>query len=455
MNLVIYYLITSLAGALGWPWFYYHLKSRGQGESFAPRLGLTAPPPPPPGSPRIWLHGVSVGEILAALPLVTEIKARLPEAGIIVSTGTETGQAVARRHYLPLGARVCYFPLDLPWVVPRVLNALKPDIFVTLESEIWPGFLSLAHRRGVALALMNARISDRSFRRYLRWQRYSIDIINYFNIIAPGSQEDYQRLRRLGISPAKLCFTGNLKVDALWARRDLWLSPTFPSGARMAAGGSPPGPLSSECLKNLLSPEGQPLFLAASTHPGEEEMVLEAFQAARVPYPTLLLVLAPRHPERVPQVAELIKQQGLGCQLWSNLKADSKARRQPVVLVDTVGELMGFYAVADVAFVGGSLVPKGGQNILEAAVWGLPPLHGPHLENFRWAEEILQEAEVKLLVRDGPSLAQAVQYLLQNPEERRHLGAAARRALKAHRGAAVRQAELIYALAKRQNPPSP
>ena len=158
-----------MAGLVGWPWFYWHLKSRGQGESFRSRLGLELPDGPPAGHPRIWLHGVSVGEILAAVPLVRELKHLLPEAALIISTGTETGQSLARKHLAPLGALVCYFPLDIPWAVRRYLERLNPHLVITLESEIWPNFLELAHRRGVLLALANARISDISFRRYLRY----------------------------------------------------------------------------------------------------------------------------------------------------------------------------------------------------------------------------------------------------------------------------------------------
>jgi len=227
MKLFIYKAFTSLAGFLGWPLYYYHLKSRGQGESFLPRLGLKAPPAPPPGSPRVWIHGVSVGEILAAVPLVAELQKILPRSALIVSTGTETGQAVARQHFLPLGARVCYFPLDLPWAVDQALNTLKPRVFVALESEVWPNFLTAARRRGVSLALMNARLSDDSFRRYARYQKYLFDFINIFEIIAAGSREDYRRLSTLGLPASKLFLTGNLKVDALWARRQQ-MAPSSP-----------------------------------------------------------------------------------------------------------------------------------------------------------------------------------------------------------------------------------
>ena len=227
-----------MAGLLGWPFFYRHLRSRGQGESFGPRLGLSPPPAPPAGSPRIWIHGVSVGEIMAAVPLVTELKALLPRSGLIISTGTETGQAVARRHFIPLGAVVCYFPLDLPWAVNRALRVLRPDIFVALESEVWPNFLHTARGLGIRLALMNARLSDRTFRRYTCFKKYLPDFIGLFDIIAAGSREDYQRFASLGLSGPRLCLTGNLKVDALLTRRE-----TVPPGAPPPLPGAVPGSL--------------------------------------------------------------------------------------------------------------------------------------------------------------------------------------------------------------------
>jgi 3-deoxy-D-manno-octulosonic-acid transferase len=446
MKFFWYQALSSLAGLLGWPLFYYHLKSRGQGESFLPRLGLKPPPAPSPGSPRIWLHGVSVGEILAAVSLVEELKALLPGASFTISTGTETGQAVARRHFTPMGIMVCYFPLDLPWAVSQALTVVQPHVFVALESEVWPGFLTTAKQRGTSLALMNARLSDRSFRRYTRYKKYLYDFINLFDVIAAGSREDYRRLASLGFSPNKLVFAGNLKVDALLARRRsgslLSPPPLLPAGA-VDHPGSTQEP---DSLKAMLALQDEPVLLAASTHPGEEEAVLAAYEALRRPYPALLLILAPRHPERAAAMGELLARQGLGFQRWQALKSGAEVRRQPVVLVDTVGDLFGLYAAADVAFVGGSLVPRGGQNILEPAVWGLAPLYGPHFENFRWAEKILREAGVGTVVQDASTLAAAARSLLENPAERRHQGEAALAALSSHQGAARRQAELVAKL---------
>ncbi len=448
MKLFAYQLISSLAGLLGWPLFYHHLKSRGQGESFLPRLGLKPPPDPPSGFPRLWLHGVSVGEILAAVPLVTELRALLPRSALIVSTGTETGQVVARQQFLPMGAQVCYFPLDLPWAVNQALDVLKPDVFVALESEVWPTFLTTARRRGVPLALMNARLSDRSFRCYVRYQKHLFDFINLFEVIAAGSWEDYHRLTQLGLSGRKLTFTGNLKVDALLARRNHATPGPSPPRSDPDSGSKSESSRKSDYLRKLLCLKNEPVFLAASTHPGEEEVVLAAYEALLVPYPALLLVIAPRHPERAASVGELLARRGLGFQRWQALKKGAAVREQPVVLVDTVGDLFGLYATADVAFVGGSLVPHGGQNILEPAVWGLAPVYGPHLENFRWAEDILREAGVGTMVRDDSSLAAAIRHLLENPAERRLLGEIALAAVTSHRGAARRQAELVVGLAR-------
>jgi 3-deoxy-D-manno-octulosonic-acid transferase len=433
-NLInLYKLLSTVSGLLGWPYFFWHLKSRGFGESFRPRLGLQLPAGPlPQGSPRLWLHGVSVGEIQAAIPLVAELRTLLPRAAFIMSTGTETGQMLARKHFSPQGALVCYFPLDIPWAVRRYLDYLRPQVFIGLESEIWPNFLSLAHRRGVRLALVNARLSDNSLRRFLKYNRYLSGIFNLYDVVAAGSLPDYQRLQQLGIPPARLNLTGNLKYDRLLQNRDASRLQEF-----------------CGFLKGRENEAGQiagPVWLAASTHPGEEEIVAEAFQELLVPYPALRLVLAPRHPQRAPDLTRLLARRGLDCQLWTGLQSGRAARTAAVVIVDTIGDLFTLYGAADVAFVGGSLVPHGGQNILEPAAWGRVPIYGPHLGNFLWAQTIMEEAGAGIVVRDAASLAQAVRKLLDYPQEREELGRRAQAALVPHQGAARRQAELIAGL---------
>lgn len=447
-----YRAISSLAGLFAWPFFYWHLRSRGGGESFLWRLGLKRLPEPPSGKPRLWIHGVSVGEIVSAPPLVAKLRCRFPGASLVISTGTETGQAVALRLFEPQGARVVYFPLDLPWAVSRALKTLNPDIFIALESELWPNFLTMAKARGVRLALLNARLSDRSFRRYGRFPRLAASFLNLFGVIAAGSAQDYERLRRLGGDPEKLHLTGNLKVDRLLAAwqasqgADDNFSPPLPcpfgpAPAPPPAAASPARPFAWE-----LQLGQAPVFLAASTHAGEEDLVLEAYQRLLAPYPALVLILAPRHPERAAAVEALAAARNLACQRFSRLKSGQESRQAPVVLVDTIGDLFSLYGATDVAFVGGSLIPHGGQNILEPAVWGVAPLAGPHLNNFRWAQEILEAAGALTLVQDAASLAAAAQNLLDHPDHRRRLGCVAQQALTPHQGAAARQADLVVKL---------
>jgi 3-deoxy-D-manno-octulosonic-acid transferase len=424
-------MFSTAGGLLGWPYFYWHLKSRGQGESFLPRLGLQIPSGSlPAGAPRLWLHGVSVGEIQAAIPLVHDLKALLPQSAFIISTGTETGQMLARKHFSPLGALVCYFPLDIPWAVQRYLDYLQPQVFIGLESEIWPNFLSLAHTRGVRLALVNGRLSEHSLIRFIKYRRYLIDIINLYDLVAAGSEPDFQRFQRLEISPNKLHLTGNLKYDRLLQGKD---------EARLV-----------EFRRILRNPEtAGPVWLAASTHPGEEEVVLEAYGKLLAPSPALSLIIAPRHPQRAPEVARLLTSRALPFQLWSRLKSGEDYRPQSVVIIDTIGDLFTLYGVADVAFIGGSLVPHGGQNILEAAAWGRAPIYGPHLENFLWAQAILEEVGGGIRVTGASSLAQAVQRFLAHPEMSAALGRLAQMALIPHQGASRHQAELIAALAEK------
>jgi 3-deoxy-D-manno-octulosonic-acid transferase len=378
-----------------------------------------------------------VGEIQAAVPLVAELRSLLPMAAFIISTGTETGQMLARRHFSPQGALVCYFPLDIPRAVRRYLDYLRPQVFIGLESEIWPNFLSQAHQRGVRLALVNARLSDNSLRRFVKYKRYLSGIFNLYDVVAAGSLPDYHRFQRLGIAPSRLHLSGNLKYDRLLQGRDesrLQEFRGFLEGTE-----TEPGKI------------GGPVWLAASTHPGEEELVADAFQELLGPYPALRLVLAPRHPQRAPDLVRLLARRGFSCQLWTELKSGRATPSAPVLIIDTIGDLFTLYGAADVAFVGGSLVPHGGQNILEPAAWGRAPIYGPNLQNFRWARQILEEAGAGIVVRDAASLAQAVRDLLDQPVKREEMGRRAQAALIPHQGAARRQAELIAALAQKVN----
>jgi 3-deoxy-D-manno-octulosonic-acid transferase len=327
---------------------------------------------------------------------------------------------------------VCYFPLDIPWTVRRYLDHLRPQVFIGLESEIWPNFLSQAHQRGVRLALVNARLSDISLRRFLKYSRYLSGIFDLYDVVAAGSPPDFYRFQRLGISPSRLHLTGNLKYDRLLQSRDELRLQEF-LGCLHGSGRAP-------------SETPGPIWLAASTHPGEEELLADAFQELLGPYPALTLVLAPRHPQRAPELARLLARRGLASQLWTALKAGREPRTPSVVIIDTIGDLFTLYGTADVTFVGGSLVPHGGQNILEPAAWGRVPIYGPHMGNFLWARDILEEAGAGIMVSAAAALVRAVKHLLDHPQEREELGRRAQAALTPHQGASRRQARLIAGL---------
>jgi 3-deoxy-D-manno-octulosonic-acid transferase len=424
-GLKVYQGLTALAGVAGVPWFYWRLKSRGFGESFRPRLGLSLPAFKIPAcTPKIWLHGVSVGEIAGVEPLVRELEGLVPPGCVFLSTGTETGQTVARRLYAPAHT-VFYYPLDFPWAVRRYLDYLQPSLYVALETEIWPNFLQAAKERGSKLALVNGRLSEKSLRGYLKFNSHIKYIINLFDIIAVGTQEDGQRYLALGAAPDKVVCTGTTKFE----RR-----PT------------PAAKIQAAEFRKKLGGQGQPVFLAASTHPGEEEIVIAAYKKLFATYPALQLWLAPRHPERAAAVGKLLQEAGLPCQYWHKIKSQEQERQNKVMVIDTVGDLFALYRLADLIFVGGSLIPHGGQNILEPASWGKVPLYGPYLENFRAARELLSGAAAGVQISDVASLVEAGEYCLTHPEEMQHRGQRGLAALESHQGAAKRQAELLLGL---------
>lgn len=417
--------VTTAAALSLWPWFRWRLSRRGQGESFAARLGFALPEVPPAPSPSLWLHGVSVGEIQAAAPLVQELRRYLAPGQILISTGTETGQIAARRLFAPAHP-VFYYPLDWPYAVRRYLQHLRPRVYAALETEIWPDFLLTARQMGVRLALLNARLSDQSLRRYLKFRRYLSEIINIFSFIAAGSQVDAARFLELGAAPTKVVVTGSSK-----------LARTVDDRLRAQAA------LYGEVLQVR---EDQPVFLAASTHPGEEEVLIAAYRRLRQEFPALRLWLAPRHPERAVAVAALLEKAGLAWQSWEKIRHRAPVRPGTVIVIDTVGDLFALYGLATLVFVGGSLVPHGGQNFLEPAAWGKVPVTGPYLHNFRYAQEILTQAAALFIVRQAAELVTLGRRLLAQPAEREAYGQRARLALQPHQGAAIRQATLLWQL---------
>ena len=398
------------------PAFLARRRRAGYGHDLAQRLGRLGDGLP--AEPRCWVHAVSVGESAAAVPLVEAIHRRWPELGIVVSTITPTGARIVRDRLAGTAAHR-YFPLDLPAPVRRALDAARPRFFIAIETELWPNFLRALARRRIPSMIANGRISDRSFRRYLRVRWLMRRVLADVTVFAMQSEEDARRILALGAPPSRVVVTGNLKsdlvpeaeaVDAAWRER-LGLGAT------------------------------DRLWIAGSTHRGEEAIVLDAFRRTRERAPGLRLLLAPRHPERAGEVEELIRERGL-VPVRRSRRADGGAP-DAVVILDTVGELAALYGLAEIVFVGGSLVPIGGHNVLEPAMRGKPVLYGPHTSNFRDGAERLQRSGGGIVVKDGLELERELSLLLEDRDLARRTGDAARAAFAGRQGAVHATLELI------------
>jgi 3-deoxy-D-manno-octulosonic-acid transferase len=363
-----------------------------------------------------------VGEAIAALPLVVGLRDRYPELPLVVSTVTETGARVVRER---LGGLVQhrYFPLDLPGAVTRAVDGIDPAFLLCMETELWPNLLRLLHRRGVPVMVANGRLSDRSFRRYSLVRAFMGPLLEPVGLFAMQSAEDARRIIALGAQPERVVVTGNMKHDA-----------SAPSGAE-----------ADGWRRRLGLASSQRVWVAGSTHRGEDDAVLEAHAAARGDHPDLALVIAPRHPERVPEVLALVQARG-----WAAVRRSALpgARTGPraVVILDTVGELAELYAIADVVFVGGSLVPAGGHNMLEPAQVRKPALFGPHTANFREAAAALVAAGGGFVVRDAAELGGRLRHLLASEPERQRAGEAGHAAVVSRRGAVQRTLDLLRPL---------
>lgn len=392
------------------------LRRSGYERSLAERFGRYGDELP--AEPRCWIHAVSVGEAATAVPLVEAIGRRWPELAVVMTTVTPTGARVVADR---LDGKVThrYFPFDLPGPVRRALGAVKPRFFIGMETELWPNFLRALERRGVPAMIANGRISDRSFRRYHRVRFLTARMLRDISVFAMQSQEDARRIIALGALPERVVVTGNLKTD---------LAPAEAGGEAV--------------WQRLLGiAEDDLVWIAGSTHRGEEAAVLQAFKGLRVRFPTLALLLAPRHPERAPEVERLAADAGLSTIRRSELPRDRG--RHAVVILDTVGELAQIYRVGTVVFVGGSLVPTGGHNMLEPALLRKPVLFGPHTSNFRESAELLLQAEGAVLVAEVSQLEARVGELLSDGDRRRRMGEAALHAIVSRQGAVQQTIELV------------
>ncbi len=376
----------------------------------------------------IWIHAVSLGEVVAVAPLVRELRRRYPDARLVVSTVTETGrEAVEQR--LEGVAEHRYAPLDFSWVVNQAIEELRPSLYVFVETELWPNLLRSLWRRQIPSVLVNGRLSTRSFER----QRLPVirgfyrTMLNMISRCLMQSQRDAQRMIELGADAARVSCTGNIKFD----------QPVPQAGA----GGTV---VSKEALGFT---EREQLLVAGSTHPGEEEAIVTAYQSLGATFPDLRLVLAPRHIERAAQVEQMVAAKGLAVSRRSVGKGGALSGAGPrVVVLDTRGELALLYREAVVAFVGGTLVPVGGHNLLEPAVWGKPVLFGPHTDHCAEVAALLLDAQGGRIVPDAAGLAQGLRELLGDAASLNRMGQAARQVVADNQGALQRSADIIAAL---------
>ncbi|MGO9519826.1 MAG: 3-deoxy-D-manno-octulosonic acid transferase [Candidatus Korobacteraceae bacterium] len=369
----------------------------------------------------IWIHAVSVGEVLAISQVVEELKAQLPGWRIVVSTTTDTGQKLARERYG--GNDVFYIPLDLPFPVRAYLQALQPKLMVLAESEFWPNLLRLAKLSGAAVAVVNARVSDRSLPGYLRIRKLLARVLENVQLFLVQSDEDARRLEQMGAPAERVHVSGNLKFEVK--------PPVKPA-------------IVTQFAAALKRDEIGPVLVAGSTLQGEEAMLLETFRQVAARYPGALLVLAPRHPERFEPVASLLSSSGLRYERRSQWDGQ-KPITGGIFLLDSIGELASLYEFADLAFIGGSLVPRGGHNVLEAAQFGAPILVGPYTENFRDVIEVFRKADALREVTPQ-SLIPTVLRLLENPDERALLGRRAAEVLRSQQGATERTVKALLGL---------
>jgi len=375
----------------------------------------------PPGGPRIWLHGASAGDVLGLVPIVRELKSLRPDAKVIVSAVTDSGAAMAQQRLVPqdLAELVTFLPYDLPGACRRAVAALRPDVLVLEYTELWPQLIQAASAAGVKLALTNGRLGPGNVPRYRLLFRLVGNLLEKFDVLMMRADDEAERALSLGAPPDRVYVTGNTKFDAL--------AVSVPQGEE---------PL----LRQALALQGERLWVCGSTHEGEEAALLQVFSILRREHPDLRLLLAPRYIERAPRVLALARGMGLKARLRSQ-----PGGPDPVIVLDTIGELVRAYQLATVVFVGGSFGRRGGQNILEPAACGKPVLFGPRMENFQDSVQVLV-GRGGLQVKDPVALLRLMRDLLGRPEDLRKLGELALAAVSSVRGASVRDARLIAEL---------
>jgi 3-deoxy-D-manno-octulosonic-acid transferase len=414
---LLYSLLTLVVFVVVSPYFVYQAIRHGKYVgSLAQRLGYLPISFNVDGDESIWIHAVSVGEALTARALAADLKARYPRLRLFLSTTTIPGQQVAKRSLQHVDA-VFYFPFDWTFIVRRTLDLVKPRLFIMMETEIWPNLLRECRARGVRTAMINGRISSRSYPRYRLVRPFFRRVLDHVDRFCMQSEESARRLVDLGADPGRVTVSGSLKFDSL----------EIPAA-------SPRGKPRERVLRFFGMAPNRTVIVAGSTMRGEESAVLRAFARIKTMSPTALAVIAPRQPERFGEVERLAREAGFVTVRRSELPIDAEPRADVVVL-DTIGELAQLYQLATAVFVGGSLVDHGGHNILEPAIFGKPVVFGPYMQNFTEIADAFLTNGAAMQVQTDRDLEETLLTLVSDPVRRARLGAAARALVEANRGA--------------------
>jgi 3-deoxy-D-manno-octulosonic-acid transferase len=421
MMYLIYSFLFTLGVLLTAPYYIWKRRDELVGARWRERFGLLPESFQQAERGAIWVHAVSVGETLAVVRLARDLRALFPDRKIFLSSVTPAGRAAGETR-LPSVAGRFYLPLDWRTAVGAALRRIQPSLLVILETELWPNLLRTAHEFGARIILINARLSTRSFRRYRLLRPLMRRVLEHVDVICAQTEADAERFRRLGAAPERIVLSGNLKFDSEPPR-----CAAFPRLLEKAAGVMGRGPI----------------MIAASTMPGEELVVLQAWSKVRAQYPKALFILAPRHPARFDEVAQILADSGRSFARRTHLASQepeisSQVAAPEVLLLDTIGELAGILELAEVVFMGGSLVPTGGHNILEAAYWAKPVVFGPHMENFQDIAQLFLEANACVQVQDAAGLAESLLKLFADRAAAQRMGERSRQVLEKQTGATAR-----------------
>jgi len=416
---IIYDLIFLICALLYLP---AYLLKKKMHRGFLMRLGIL-----PKGlnlDRPIWVHAVSVGEAMAIRGLLEGLRKAYPGKKLVLSTVTATGNRIAKSIACE-GDFVTYLPLDLGFIVRKTIAKIKPSLFIIAETEIWPNLIASLDRRDIPVIIVNGRISDRSFQGYMAIKFFLRHVLNKVSLFCVQSERDSRRLIDMGVSADKVAVAGNMKFDTA-DYMDIRLTNRADLRTEL-----------------LLDPEDK-LIIAGSTHHGEEEIILSAYEKLLPDFSGLRLLIAPRHPERADEIAVMISKSGFRPAYISRPAAKcGVCIRPPVFILDTIGKLMDFYGIADIVFVGGSLIEKGGHNILEPASLAKPILFGPQMFNFRDIADLFLENDACILVRNEEEIRKAIMDLLGNPAKMATLGQKAKGLIVQNQGATRRTLELI------------